>query len=265
MKHLYRAGLLLAALIVVAFVIPRIAPIPASIVNYGFHKVNRTDSAQQWASLPVSYAESFQCQSCHPTEYSQWTQSNHKVVACENCHGPAEAHIANPTTNLPIVDRTRDLCGGCHAKLAARPADFPQVDMSVMGGTAPCVTCHNPHDPRAGKPPKVPHSIAGLTVSDCKSCHVPHQGIEQVAPPVPHTLDGRSDCLACHGPNSPSQPIAPPNIPHTLDGATNCLQCHAPGAYKPFPADHAGRTNDMCQTCHHPAATPTPTTTAGSK
>ena len=49
-------------------------------------------------------------------------------------------------------------------------------------------------------------------------------------------------------------PIAgPPAIPHTLEGRADCLICHQAGGLKPYPADHAGRTSDMCQACHKPA------------
>ena len=58
---------------------------------------------------------------------------------------------------------------------------------------------------------------------------------------------------------------SPPLIPHTLEGRSACLACHQTGvAGAPhIPADHAGRTNDMCRLCHQPAAaaeaaTPTP-------
>jgi nitrate reductase cytochrome c-type subunit len=29
--------------------------------------------------------------------------------------------------------------------------------------------------------------------------------------------------------------------------------CHGESGVKPFPADHTGRTNDVCQMCHKPA------------
>ena len=37
---------------------------------------------------------------------------------------------------------------------------------------------------------------------------------------------------------------------HSLEGRDNCLMCHGEGAAKPFPTDHAGRTNEACLTCH---------------
>ncbi len=41
----------------------------------------------------------------------------------------------------------------------------------------------------------------------------------------------------------------PTAIPHTLEGRDDCLICHSSGDLA-VPADHAGRTNDTCATCH---------------
>jgi hypothetical protein len=48
----------------------------------------------------------------------------------------------------------------------------------------------------------------------------------------------------------------PPAIPHSLEGRDACLACHETGiAGAPqIPADHSGRTNDMCRGCHQPAS-----------
>jgi len=42
-------------------------------------------------------------------------------------------------------------------------------------------------------------------------------------------------------------------ISHPLEGRDDCLQCHGESAFKPFPADHSGRSNDTCTTCHKTA------------
>jgi len=49
---------------------------------------------------------------------------------------------------------------------------------------------------------------------------------------------------------------SPPAIPHSLEGRDACLACHETGvAGAPqIPADHSGRTNDMCRGCHQPAS-----------
>jgi hypothetical protein len=38
-----------------------------------------------------------------------------------------------------------------------------------------------------------------------------------------------------------------------LAGRQGCTECHAADRAKPFPADHAGRHNVTCRTCHQPA------------
>ncbi|MFH0769107.1 MAG: multiheme c-type cytochrome [Chloroflexota bacterium] len=47
----------------------------------------------------------------------------------------------------------------------------------------------------------------------------------------------------------------PTVIPHTLEGRDNCLMCHETGVgeAKAIPANHAGKTNADCTTCHKTA------------
>lgn len=56
-------------------------------------------------------------------------------------------------------------------------------------------------------------------------------------------------------PQPPSGTGGPPKIPHDLTGRDNCLACHGTGqgGAPIVPSDHAGRTVDMCRTCHQPA------------
>jgi hypothetical protein len=244
-RHLTRAILVLIGLFAVVFVLPRIIPVSAAMVDFGFHKRNPVQNADLWAALPVDYLQSSTCSDCHQTEYGLWQKSNHKTVACENCHGSARDHVEN---NTPItVDRSRELCGTCHERVVGRPSTFPQVDMNEMGGGAECVTCHSPHDPRAGMPPQVPHALGDR--SNCQSCHAPHEPLDVLPPPIPHTLDGRTDCLACHG--SPELRGATiPKVTHSLEGRSDCMVCHNLGGIKPFPSDHVGRTSATCLNCH---------------
>jgi hypothetical protein len=244
-QHLTRAVVLLGALFAVVFVVPRIIPVSAAMVDFGFHKRDAVNNTDLWASLPVEYLQSSNCCDCHTTQYGSWEESNHKTVACENCHGSARDHLEKIT---PLaVDRSRSLCGTCHEKVVGRPAAFPQVDMSEMGGGVECVTCHSPHDPRAGMPPQVPHALGDR--SNCQSCHSPHERLDVVPPLVPHTMEGRSDCLVCHG--SPEiRGATLPKPPHSLEGRGDCLVCHNIGSIKPFPGDHVGRTNSTCLNCH---------------
>ena len=50
----------------------------------------------------------------------------------------------------------------------------------------------------------------------------------------------------------PPAPVAPPEVPHTLEGRSTCLVCHETGAGEAtiIPADHSGRSNEVCSSCH---------------
>ncbi len=247
MRHLFRAGAVLLTVLIVIFVGLRVMPLPAFLTEFGFHPKNTESNLEEWSSLPIQYLQSSVCLDCHQDKYSIWEQGNHRTVNCESCHGPTRKHLE--TKARLVVDTSRELCGLCHAKLVSRPSDFPQVDMGEMGGQADCITCHDPHDPRAGMPPQVPHALEGRT--DCQLCHNPQKHEPWVEPPpqLPHTLEGRTDCLSCHGPEG-FRGATLPLIPHTLEGRTDCLVCHNAGGIKPFPEDHAGRTSATCLNCH---------------
>ncbi|MBI2288519.1 MAG: hypothetical protein HYU83_06075, partial [Chloroflexi bacterium] len=152
MRHLSRASLLVIALLLFIFVGLRVIPVPAALVNFGFHQRNSEENRQLWASLPMQFASSSVCVNCHQNQYDMWQKGNHRTVNCENCHGPAREHLA--TGVPPVVSHTtRELCGTCHARLISRPSNFTQVNIAEMGGQGECVTCHDPHEPRAGMPP----------------------------------------------------------------------------------------------------------------
>jgi len=247
MTHLKRAGALLAVVLIFVFIGLRVMPAPAFLAEYGFHPRETEKNTEEWASLPIQYASSSACIDCHQDKYSMWEKGNHRTVNCENCHGPARAHLE--TKARFVVDTSRSLCALCHTRIASRPSDFPQVDMEEMGGDAECITCHDPHEPRAGMPPQVPHSLEGRT--ECQLCHNPYKHEPWVEPPpqLPHTLEGRTECLSCHGPQE-FRGATLPRIPHTLEGRTECLMCHNTSAIKPFPEDHVGRTSATCLNCH---------------
>ena len=199
-----------------------------------------------WAGLPIQFANPTICVDCHQNEYGLQQKGGHRTVTCENCHGPAQAHVEKGAPE--VLDTSRGLCALCHAQLISRPRNFPQVDMAIMGGDAECITSHNPHEPRVGMPPQVPHHLEER--SDCLSCHSPSEALERLPPQTPHTLEGRTDCLSCHGPEE-FRGAALPHIPGGMEVSTNCLLCHqVGGGIKPLPEDHLGRTSATCLNCH---------------
>ncbi len=245
MGHLVRAGVVLSVLLVLVFVVLGVMPTPALLVEYGFHRQEAEANTEKWASLPIQYVGSSICVDCHQDEYALREKGNHRTVACENCHGPARAHLETRTPE--VLDTSRALCGLCHAQLVSRPGGFPQVDMEEMGGDEECITCHNPHEPRVGMPPEVPHHLEER--SDCQSCHSPSEPLEVPPPQTPHILEGRTECLSCHGPQE-FRGATLPHIPEGLEASTNCLLCHSTGGIRPLPGDHLGRTSATCLNCH---------------
>ncbi len=246
MRHLFRAGALLVAVLVFTFIGLRVMPVPAFLADFGFHSKDSEANRELWAGLPFQFVSSSICINCHTDEYSLWQKGNHRAVNCENCHGPAREHLETGT--LPVVSHTtRELCGLCHAQLISRPSDFPQVDLAVMGGEAECVTCHDPHEPRVGMPPQVPHHLEER--SDCQLCHSASEPLEVLPPQTPHTLKGRAECLSCHGPEE-FRGATLPHPPHSMEGRSDCLLCHNTAGIRPLPEDHLGRKSTTCLNCH---------------
>ncbi|MFQ5593366.1 MAG: cytochrome c3 family protein [Anaerolineae bacterium] len=210
----------------------------------------------------MQHLDPAECSRCHPEKFSQWGRSRHYVNSCENCHGPARAHLQ--TGAQLAVETSPDLCKGCHGMLASRPGDFPQVDSQQHAGGWTCVSCHNPHQPevllqaedQGPTPPEVPHSLEGR--DRCLACHAAGPG---KPPPEDHAGRTSEICLGCHlsvsvasvGSQTPvlkALTSSFPRIPHHQEGRSNCLLCHDQEGLVPFPEDHAGRTNDMCLDCH---------------
>lgn len=245
MNHLFKAGMLLVAMVAFFLVGLRVIPVPAQLAEFGFHPKDTVENERMWASLPLQYSSSSVCVDCHQDKYTMWEKGSHRSVSCESCHGPARAHIESGAPE--VLDTSRELCGLCHARLISRPSNFPQVDTTKMGGDQECITCHDPHEPRAGMPPEVPHVFE--EGANCQSCHGLHEPWGAPPPAFPHTLEGHTECLSCHGPHE-YRGATLPHIPHGLERHSDCLVCHSIGGIKPLPEDHMGRTTATCLNCH---------------
>ncbi|OGO41347.1 MAG: hypothetical protein A2Z04_01820 [Chloroflexi bacterium RBG_16_57_9] len=129
------------------------------------------------------------------------------------------------------------------------------IKAGAPSGTAGASPTATPVKP--GEAPKIPHSLTGR--ENCTSCH---QTGANGAPKFPANHEGRTNelCKFCHEmvAVTAAKPAGegPPHIPHELQGRDNCLACHKDGVggATKIPASHAGRTNDICKSCHPPAA-----------
>lgn len=194
----------------------------------------------------------------------------------------AATQPAGGPPGIPHDTAGRDQCSMCHAAGGMKP-----VPSSHDGRTNNmCQACHKARgaggaasggSAKPSGPPGISHTLQGRE-GVCLSCH----GAGGMKP-VPASHQGRTNdmCTACHkaqsGSSSASAPAAGgtaasaiPKVTHVLQGREGfCLKCHGPdGIATLAPADHAGRTNDMCLMCHQSTATtsgvsPTPAKKAG--
>lgn len=150
-KHVVRAALILV-LFLVGLLLGRSAFVPASWGEYGSF---RASAVPELMAKPVIHGGRASCERCHVGEYETVTGGGHAHVQCEICHAPVSVHAPGDEkiADMPI-HRTAELCLGCHQRLEARPASFPQIEpVAHVGeqggepGPAACFDCHDPHEP----------------------------------------------------------------------------------------------------------------------
>lgn len=114
-----------------------------------------------------------ECSACHASIARTKALSPHVYVECTRCHETPEEHKLTPRRVSPSIPETREFCGGCHAKDAAKEAPkepakdvvkdttqpamdeaalvkaAPKVDMATHGERYVCWQCHYPHLPEA--------------------------------------------------------------------------------------------------------------------
>ena len=189
-------------------------------------------------------------------------------VKCSDCHGQV-GHGFDPMTGEIVCPM--DVCLNCHQN---RYLGFLLTD---------CNTCHvGPHDVALALTCKDCHTstetwketelrvhpveLTGQHAAvSCFNCHPwPNfKGLDYVCSDChqrPHDF-GKDDCALCHTPVGWAESADPlvagaTAIPHPVAGRENCRSCHGVTGQQPIPADHKGRTNDICQVCHAPAPAP---------
>ncbi len=113
--------------------------------TFGFYRESNVD---EWKAMPAKYKGKQYCAECHDEQYDSITASKHKIIQCENCHGPALNHPDEP--EALTIDRSRGLCLRCHADLPypnTLRAELPGIDPVEHNAGSECSECHNPHKP----------------------------------------------------------------------------------------------------------------------
>lgn len=143
-EHIKRL-LILVVILVALFVAARFIFVPKDFYQYGNY---RGGSVAENMGRPLNYAGSLSCKNCHEERHLTWSKSRHQTVNCEDCHGAAFQHTADPGAVKPSKPRGRQFCLLCHAVNISKPGYFPQVAPRGHNPGQNCAECHNPHDPK---------------------------------------------------------------------------------------------------------------------
>jgi hypothetical protein len=226
----------LFALVIGGLLTARQYLIPPSFGQTGHY---RAAALGEIAARPVKYVGRDACAECHSDVFDVHTKARHQTVACETCHGPGAAHIADPGEAKPVVPAERTFCIRCHAYDSSRPTGFPQIDPILHNPPDACVKCHSPHEP---EPPVLP--------TTCAACHAE---IDRTKIASPHAA---LPCVRCHETNDQHRDMPRLSLPGKPVNREFCGECHATGAKSPreIPrvdvATHGGRY--LCWQCHYP-------------
>ncbi len=151
MKNHVLRPLWVAILLVIALLVARKLYVPADFgingrnFTYGYY---RKASVNDWKEFKVKYKGRQYCKECHEENFDSISKSKHRIIQCENCHGPAIDHPDNP--EALEIDRSRGLCLRCHADLpypGSHRNDLPAIDPEEHNPDKACADCHNPHKP----------------------------------------------------------------------------------------------------------------------
>jgi len=141
-------GVVILVLLVRTFYVPRDFGVFERGYMYGWH---RKGNEGDWKNFKVKYQGKEYCKDCHSDKYTKINKTPHKIIECENCHGPAIDHPSDPPKLT--IDKSRAHCLRCHYPLpypTSGRAKIRGIDPAVHNPDVECATCHNPHNPMEG-------------------------------------------------------------------------------------------------------------------
>jgi len=134
--------ILLTIGIVTTYLLAREFLTPPSFGQYGWY---RGEALVEIRSPEPVFAGKKLCAECHAEQAAKVAERGHKSLACEGCHGAAQAHAVNPDIKTQIL--TYSHCVRCHEVNLSRPAWHKQIDTKEHFPGEACTDCHPPHDP----------------------------------------------------------------------------------------------------------------------
>lgn len=182
------------------------------------------------------------CEACHPGLGAAYMHGPHRVagIACEACHGPTAAHVANPSkANIRWFGKgapghPNAVCLSCHAQSGPLQnwASSPHRRAQLQ-----CADCHDIHPDQALPPSRAAQNRL------CLRCHQ-EQGAASHLPYHHPVLENKMTCLDCHDPHG-----GPAGNGLRAESINQlCYKCHA--EYQgPYTYQHPPVTEN-CLTCH---------------
>ncbi|MCP4570045.1 MAG: hypothetical protein GY841_20890 [FCB group bacterium] len=156
----------------------------------------------------------YDCGPCHMTDYESGGHQNgieglvgtwaFNGVQCEECHGPGELHIGDPSNVGMVIDRSAQGCGKCHIRGVESeiPASGGFIKhheqwnemFTTKHAVLDCIDCHDVHK---GLHPNNPEREDAI-INKCEDCH-----FEETESFVNSSINhnGSSvgpDCIDCH-------------------------------------------------------------------
>jgi predicted CXXCH cytochrome family protein len=143
-------GIVVLALVARYLYVPKDFGVGERGYMYGWH---RQANEEEWKNtiVKVKYRGKEYCKDCHADKYDSINKSPHKIILCENCHGPAIDHPSDPPKLT--IDKSRAQCLRCHYPLpypTSGRKNIRGIDPAVHNPDVECATCHNPHNPMEG-------------------------------------------------------------------------------------------------------------------
>ncbi len=194
---------------------------------------------------------------CHATEWKFVGLNAPKVRELSAPPSVPSQGVARPIPHP--ISATTD-CVICHGAGAVKP--FPENHTAFTPEM--CANCHQATMKEGvaapGAAPAIPHQLEGM--GECQNCHAAG-GIRPW--PENHAAFTSDICTNCHKADQPGvAPGAARAVPHQIEGGmADCKMCHAADGIRPWPANHAAFTPDLCGNCHAlpqgsaaPASTP---------
>ncbi len=208
------------------------------------------------------FVGSMTCATCHEDVTQRFNAGPHGRAmaavrgdalarACEGCHGPGEAHAANPTGNniqrlAPNAPEVARACGSCHQ---GRDQDLQRRTPGHGRAVVSCLACHQ----SGHQPAMAEHLLAAPEDALCGGCH-PTERSEFLLPFAHReTRTEPMACTACHGVHQ-SQANA---MGLSAEPGKRCASCHAEKA-GPFTYPHSPVEASGCIRCHRPHGSPNP-------